>query len=408
MEVINDASNSAFQNMQKILEFEDNNSGFDFSPNNFFYSNLKYLEQYAESNVAVDDQIIKTLRLYKKSFEQNVDVFEESILNSNLVNTLIIIILKIKDKLTNQGKRIAYCSNMLHLAIIQQQVFDIFISLSKCSNLVILMILDDNKLFNNIASLSPTIHYSGQAISFLTLFHSYFEKFPNISYSYYIPNNFVNDILQLANKNQYFNSRTAFNSILILFEDLLKYVELTIDDVDYMITATLAMLYDFEKYDLCANACSLMKLFFKKCDDSVYAFTEDLSIPTYFFGVMKSFPEDKNYTILCDFCSVINECFDYISDEQLKLDIIQIFEPEVIFSILKRTYSKKINVTPIISLISRHFEIQKMPLDYFISSGGYDIVIEYLNDSTGLCLSFEAIVPNVVYFWLDFNAKKFY
>ena len=95
MEVINDASNSAFQNMQKILEFEDNNSGFDFSPNNFFYSNLKYLEQYAESNVAVDDQIIKTLRLYKKSFEQNVDVFEESILNSNLVNALIIIILKI-------------------------------------------------------------------------------------------------------------------------------------------------------------------------------------------------------------------------------------------------------------------------------------------------------------------------
>lgn len=379
---------SPYMRIQKIEEFEESADLVDFTQGDFI-SNLNLLAEYTDSQYPFEQKTSDILKMFIKAFKKNIDIYEELILNTKLVSILIQLLSKIKERISpeNAEKENKFVSKQLQLTLIEKQIFEIFSILSNASNPIVRMILEDNSLFDNLLTLIPTIKYSEQAISYLQLFHSYFEKFHNISYIYIIPNDLIDDIALITSEDNVFNSYSTHPYVLAFYTDLLKNVELSIDQVVNLIIITAGYIICLGDYKKLVISCEILILLFKNTDIALQYILSDPVFLEFFSKGIKSIAKQDNPNIGirnsgCHYCSVISEAINLIPDKETQLQIIKLFEPNDLYKILKITDLHEKKISYIIDLISKHLELENLSLEDFVSNGGYQLIIEFLNKSS--------------------------
>lgn len=377
------SSISALEKIQKIEKLLDATDSAIFSPKVFFQTNLDISNQYLEGQCSFDEKLSSALKSFKKAFEQNIDAYENLILNSKFVSMLIQILLKIQEEIGSDSKsKKNYIPNHLQLILIQKQIFDILKIMSNCSNPIIKMILEDNKLFDHLFPMVSTIKCSEQAISYFQLFHSYFEKFPNISYYCIIPNECIENIKKFISFKNVTNQFYVQSYVLTFFNDLLTNVELSEAQVEDLLVSAILSFTDFSNLNKLESACELVILLIRKVDDVIKYFYEEPLYLEYFSYAINELPNQPVVNAGCHICSVIDEIINSIPDEESKLKIIQMFDPQKLYEILAKTDPQQKNISYIVSLISKHLELKSITLEDFISQNGYKTFINLLSESS--------------------------
>lgn len=379
---------SVFLDIKQVSEFKGKNNG-ELIPSNFFSTNLQTIHESIENFVCDNKNLINSLKQLESAFETNVALFEDLIINSDLISSLIQILTKIKDMfaLNNSKDQSNFWPDQTKLIFIENHIFNLFKILSSASNPIIRLVLSDNSLFDHLVELDQTIKYTEQGKLYFLIFHLYFQKFSNISYTYTFPENSIYQISLVGSTDNVFHGNVMDSLMLTFFEDVIKNSNVSEKDMSYLLTAIIFGVGNFANFERFESACHILKLLFHKYYASVLEFIGEDPNYTYpltmfsmkMHSLLKYNSKLKHEPVIC---SLIDELFKCVQDDKMKKDVMSKFEPELLYKTLKKSDAKHCDVSSLFNLISHHFTLKNLTTDTFASDGGYDLLYDFLNDCT--------------------------